>query len=67
MWYKDEQKPKSLYFADSPYLDNWEVKGAAVTDFSGEGPKVIRWNGSYWLIACSRWLFMWELGIFCTT
>ena len=51
MWYKDEQKPKPLCYADSPDLFHWEAKGTAVTDFSGEGPKVIHWKGSCWLIA----------------
>jgi hypothetical protein len=51
MWYKDELKPKPLSYADSPDLYHWETKGTAVTDFSGEGPKVIHWKGSYWLIA----------------
>jgi hypothetical protein len=51
MWYKDEQKPKPLSYADSPDLYHWETKGTAITDFSGEGPKVIHWKGSYWLIA----------------
>ena len=51
MFYKDEEKPKPLSYADSPDLYHWETKGTAVTDFSGEGPKVIHWKGSYWLIA----------------
>jgi hypothetical protein len=40
-----------LCYAVSPDLFHWEAKGTAVTDFSGEGPKVIHWKGSYWLIA----------------
>lgn len=51
MWYKDEQKSPTLCYADSPDLDRWETKGNAVTDFSGEGPKVIHWHDSYWLVA----------------
>lgn len=51
MWYKDERRPKSLCYADSPDLTVWEPKGNAVTDYNGEGPKVIRWKGRYWLIA----------------
>ena len=50
MWYKDERKQRPLSYADSPDLFRWETKGSAVTDFSGEGPKVIRWKGKYWLI-----------------
>jgi len=51
MWYKDEQQPRSLCYADSPDLYQWKARGTAVTNFSGEGPKVIHWKGSYWLIA----------------
>jgi hypothetical protein len=51
MWYKDERKPKALSYADSRDLIHWEPKGNAVTDRNGEGPKVIRWKGKYWLIA----------------
>jgi hypothetical protein len=51
MWYKDERKPKALSFADSPDLFAWEPKGSAVTDYNGEGPKVIHWKGRYRLIA----------------
>ncbi len=51
MWYKDERKPMALSYADSPDLYKWETKGNAVTDRSGEGPKVIHWKGKYWLIA----------------
>ena len=51
MWYKDERKEKSLSYADSPDLNQWVPKGNAVTDFNGEGPKVIHWKGRYWLIA----------------
>jgi hypothetical protein len=51
MWYKDERKPQALSYADSPDLKTWEPKGNAVTDYNGEGPKVIHWQGRYWLIA----------------
>jgi hypothetical protein len=51
MWYKDERAPKPLCYADSPDLFKWETKGIAVSDYNGEGPKVIRWKGRYWLIA----------------
>jgi hypothetical protein len=51
MWYKDERKPKPLSYADSADLQTWEPKGNAVTNFSGEGPKVIHWKDRYWLIA----------------
>jgi hypothetical protein len=51
MWYKDERKPKALSYADSVDLKTWEPKGNAVTDYNGEGPKVIHWKNHYWLIA----------------
>jgi hypothetical protein len=51
MWYKDERKPRPLSYADSPDLYHWQTKGTAVTDFSGEGPKVFHCQGKYWLIA----------------
>jgi hypothetical protein len=51
MFYKDEEKPKSLSYADSPDLYKWEARGNAVTDRNGEGPKCIHWQGKYWLIA----------------
>ncbi|MEJ2647612.1 MAG: hypothetical protein P8016_04280 [Sedimentisphaerales bacterium] len=51
MWYKDEQRPMALCYADSNDLNTWQVKGNAVTDYNGEGPKVINWKGPYWLIA----------------
>jgi hypothetical protein len=51
MWYKDERAARSICYADSPDLMQWEPKGSAVTNFNGEGPKVIHWKGKYWLIA----------------
>ena len=51
MFYKDEEKPMALSYADSPDLYKWEAKGNAVTDRNGEGPKCIHWQGKYWLIA----------------
>jgi len=51
MWYKDERRPKPLCYADSADLIHWEPKGNAVTNFSGEGPKVFHWKNQYWLIA----------------
>lgn len=51
MWYKDERRNPTICYADSPDLITWTPKGNAVTDFSGEGPKVFRWKGRYWLVA----------------
>ncbi len=52
MWYKDERaKDGSLHYADSPDLFHWTPRGAAIAGLRGEGPKVFRWRGRYWLIA----------------
>jgi hypothetical protein len=51
MWYKDERNPKPLSYADSADLLTWQTKGNAVTNFSGEGPKVFHWKNKYWLVA----------------
>lgn len=51
MWYNNEADGKSIYFADSPDLKNWTDKGkaAGTSERGGEGPKVFRWKGSYWM------------------
>jgi hypothetical protein len=51
MWYKDERGKNTITYADSPDLMSWEPKGTAVTDYNGEGPKVIHWTGKYWLVS----------------
>jgi hypothetical protein len=51
MWYKDEKNSKPISYADSADLIHWEPKGNAVTDFSGEGPKVFHWKNKYWLVS----------------
>ena len=50
MWYNDERDRKSIYYADSPDLKTWQDKGKAVGDQAGEGPKVFRWKGRYWMV-----------------
>jgi beta-xylosidase len=50
LWYNNERDRKSIYFADSPDLKTWTDKGKAVGDQGGEGPKVFRWHGAYWMI-----------------
>ena len=50
MWYNNEKDGKSIYFADSPDLYTWEDRGKAVGDQGGEGPKVFKWKGKYWMI-----------------
>ncbi|HEY9342283.1 MAG TPA: family 43 glycosylhydrolase [Hanamia sp.] len=50
MWYNNERDKKSIYFADSKDLNNWEDKGKAIGDRGGEGPKVFKWKGKYWML-----------------
>lgn len=50
LWYNNERDRKSIYYADSPDLVHWQDKGKAVGDQSGEGPKVFRWQNSYWMV-----------------
>ncbi|MGC3958993.1 MAG: glycosyl hydrolase [Verrucomicrobiota bacterium] len=50
LWYNNERDHKSIYFADSADLVNWQDKGKAIGDQSGEGPKVFRWQNSYWMV-----------------
>lgn len=52
LWYKDENaKDGAVHFADSHDLKKWDVRGVALPGVKGEGPKVFRWKGSYWMIA----------------
>ena len=52
LWYNNERDRKSIYFADSRDLSAWEDRGkvASVSERPGEGPKVFRWEGRYWMI-----------------
>ncbi|MVN78689.1 family 43 glycosylhydrolase [Hymenobacter sp. HMF4947] len=49
LWYNNERDHKSTYYADSPDLATWTDHGPALAE-RGEGPKVFRWQGQYWLI-----------------
>ncbi|WP_374166622.1 family 43 glycosylhydrolase [Arcticibacter sp. MXS-1] len=49
MWYNNERDRKSIYYADSKDLYNWEDKGKAVGE-RGEGPKVFFWKDRYWML-----------------
>lgn len=50
LWFKDEQGGSRLKFADSPDLKAWTVRGP-VSPLPGEGPKVFRFAGQWWLVA----------------
>ncbi len=52
LWYNNERDRKSIYYADSPDLMRWEDRGkvTGVGDRPGEGPKVFRWKGQYWMV-----------------
>ncbi len=49
MWYNNEKDGKSIYYADSKDLYNWEDKGKAIAA-RGEGPKTFCWQGKYFMI-----------------
>lgn len=49
MWYNNERDGKSIWYADSRDLLNWEDKGKAIAA-RGEGPVVFRWRDNYWMI-----------------
>lgn len=50
MWYKDERAEKAIFYADSLDLYKWQAKGNAISDRNGEGAKVFRWKGRYWMV-----------------
>lgn len=49
LWYNNERDGKSIYYADSRDLYNWQDKGKALAA-RGEGPKIFKWQNSYWMI-----------------
>ena len=49
LWYNNEKDGKSIYYADSKDLYNWEDKGKAIAA-RGEGPKVFYWQEKYFMI-----------------
>ncbi|MBN2183241.1 MAG: family 43 glycosylhydrolase [Sedimentisphaerales bacterium] len=50
LWYNNEVDGKSIYYADSPDLYKWTDKGKALGERPGEGPKVFKWHGKYWMV-----------------
>jgi len=49
LWYNNEKDGKSIWYAESKDLYNWEDKGKAIAA-RGEGPKVFVWQGKYFMI-----------------
>jgi len=49
LWYNNEKDAKTIYYADSKDLENWDLKGKVIQE-RGEGPKVFRWKGKYWML-----------------
>jgi len=50
MWYNNEVDRKSIYYADSPDLYEWQDHGKAMGERPGEGPKVFRWKDCCWMV-----------------
>jgi beta-xylosidase len=52
LWYNNERDGKSIYYADSRNLAAWSDLGkvVGVGERPGEGPKVFRWKGYYWMV-----------------
>lgn len=50
MYYNNERKNKSIYYAESDDLFNWEDKGITVGNKRGEGPVVFHWKNQYFMI-----------------
>ncbi|MBI5380919.1 MAG: family 43 glycosylhydrolase [Opitutae bacterium] len=52
LWYNDELDGKAIHYAESRDMEEWTDRGpAAGVGKRCEGPKVFRWNNSYWLVA----------------
>jgi len=49
LWYNNEKDGRSIYYADSKDLYNWDDKGKAIAA-RGEGPKAFYWQGKYFMI-----------------
>ena len=51
MWYKDERAGSKILAADSQDLRTWKkVSDEPVNPTTGEGPKVFRFKGYYWMV-----------------
>lgn len=50
LFYNDEPDGKSVYYADSKDLFNWQDKGKLDIQSRGEGPTAFEWQGYWWLV-----------------
>ncbi len=50
LFYNNESDRKSIWYADSSDLEHWTDHGKLIGDQAGEGPKVFRWRGKWWMI-----------------
>jgi GH43 family beta-xylosidase len=50
LYYNNETDNKAVWYAESPDLETWTDRGPLVRDQAGEGPKVFRWRGHWWLV-----------------
>src|SRR5688572_5170405 len=50
MYYNNEPDGKSIWYADSPDLEQWTDRGKLIGDQAGEGPKAFRWREQWWLV-----------------
>jgi hypothetical protein len=51
MWYKDERAGSRILAADSQDLRTWKkISDEPVNPTKGEGPKVFRFKGYYWMV-----------------
>ncbi len=53
MYYNNERKNKSIYYAESDDLYNWTDVGVAANQRRGEGPVVFFWKNQYYMIVDS--------------
>ena len=50
LFYNDEPDGKSVYYADSSDLFDWQDKGKLDIQSRGEGPTAFQWQGYWWLV-----------------
>lgn len=50
LFYNDEPDGKSVYYADSTNLFDWQDKGKLAIESRGEGPTTFYWQGYWWLV-----------------